>query len=65
MSHVVVIEGISGLPRYLARGREVNEQKLARRFRSEESAATAARDHINAFPRVIARQMRFEVRGVE
>jgi hypothetical protein len=62
MSHVVVIEGISGCTRYLAQGREVNEQKHARRFRSPESAAAAARHHIEAFPRIIQRQMRFEVR---
>jgi hypothetical protein len=65
VSHVVVIEGISGLQRYLAHHREVNDQKHAQRFRSEQSAAIAARQHVNAFPRIIARQMRFEVRGVE
>jgi hypothetical protein len=64
-THVVIIEGLSGRQRYLARGLEVDEQKHARRFRSEGSATAAARAHIEAFPRVIQRQMRFEVRGVE
>lgn len=62
MTYIAVIEGISGAQRYLERGRETPEEKKARRFRSEESAKAAAEAHINAFPPVVRRQMKFEVR---
>jgi hypothetical protein len=65
LAHLVVIEGISGLQRFLAHRREVNDQKHAQRFRSEQSAAVAAREHIAAYPPVVQRQMRFTVRGAE
>lgn len=57
-----VIEGIGGEERYL--DRKGGETVVARRiwhFRTETAAATAARAHIDAYPRVVQRAMRFRV----
>lgn len=60
-AHVAVIVGISGLERYLVRQGEVTERKRARKFRSEQSAARAADEHIKAQPGVIQRAMKYRV----
>ncbi len=57
----IIVEGISGLERYLARGRETPEEKEARRFRSDRAATEAADAYIKAYPACIARQMKFKV----
>lgn len=57
-----MITGVGGGERYLGRDRsEVNEAKHAKKFRSPDAAATAARAHIEAFPPVIQRAMKFKV----
>jgi hypothetical protein len=62
MTFVAIIEGISGTERFLSRaGPETPEKKNARRFRSEATAAAAAKAHVNAFPPVITRAMKFRV----
>lgn len=62
MSYVAVIEGISGVERFLSRdGPETPEKKNARRFRSEATAIAAAKAHVNAFPKVITRAMKYRV----
>lgn len=61
-SHVAVIVGISGAERYLGRDRrEVPEKKEAKRFRSPDAAERAAKAHIEAFPPVITRSMKYRV----
>lgn len=62
MSHVAVIVGIMGGERYLAKGHEVTEVKKARKFRSEKAAEQAALAHIRAYPPVIQRAMKYQVK---
>lgn len=61
MSYVAIIEGIAGGERFLKGRTETPEEKAAQRFRSERAAEEAARRHIQSFPPVIQRAMRFKV----
>lgn len=61
MTHIVIITGVSGRESYLGQGREVLEEKRARKFRSPDSAATAGQAHIRAYPPVVQRAMKFKV----
>lgn len=64
MSHIAIIEGISGIERFLnpdAPKGEVTEVKKAKRFRSEKAAEQAATEHIGNHPRVIQRAMKYRV----
>ncbi len=65
MSHVAIITGISGVERFLKGRSETPEAKEAQRFRSEETARRAAQAHIEAFPPVVRRQMKFIVKPIE
>jgi hypothetical protein len=66
MSFLAIIGGISGLERYLGvDGVETLDLKKAKRFRSEASATAAARAHVNAFPPVITRAMKYKVLPAE
>jgi hypothetical protein len=69
MSHHAIIAGLSGSERYMAKDGaahpETSNAKQARRFRSAESAGTAAKTYLATFPGFIQRGMSFRVEAAE
>lgn len=62
MSFVAIITGIAGGERFLDRARaETPDPKKAKPYRSERAATTDAKAHVESYPAVIQRAMKYRV----